>query len=674
MNQENSPVKNGFNLGLALPGLALVLLGAIGLLSFIDFFLILARIRKDYIPMAPDTGLIFFLYGLVLMVESKGAPRANFKRARLIVVGIVTVYSTLKFIQFFTDLDLTLEDVIFPVHDKLNQFPLHHMSPVTGSLFCLAGIAYFLSHSGTPNRLKSQAVNLLGTVIGSIGAIGLMGYLFRSPYLYTSNVIPMAATTTFCFGALGIGLMYFAGEESYIFRLFNRQTTLGRLMGVVLPLVVFAIIFQGLVQVYLIDAGIIDHAIISALLAILFSIVTPLIIIQVSGRIYRHHEKIEVKEKETQEILLHERERLRTLIDNLPDRIFFKDRSSRFIIANNSTALHCGLNSPADLVGKTDFDLYKLELAEQYFKDEQDLMVKGDPLINHEEPSMNSSGIEGWTLTSKIPIRNRAGQVIGLIGVCRDITEIKKVHGDLVAAKEIAEQASKLKDYFIANLSHEIRTPLNAIIGFSELLKEEVEHTIPEVSEKYFPIIEESSQRLVRTIDLILNLSRLQSGLWVTRSVHLDLDLIIRNLVREFKLNARQKELKLIFENSVGPAFLDTDEYCVVHSISNLLDNALKYTYKGYVSVKLYTDEPGWIKLDVQDTGIGINAEYRQKLFEPFSQEDTSYTRQFEGIGLGLSITKKMLDAIGARIWVASTKDVGSTFTIAFPTNTQDSV
>ncbi len=668
MSQEkHSSAKSGYNLGLALPGLVLVLLGAIGLLSFMDFFLILARIKKDYIPMAPVTGLIFFLYGLVLLTESKGSPKNNIKKASLIVVGVLTVFSILKIIQFFTQSDLPLESVISPLHNKLNQFSIRRMSPVTGGLFCIAGIAYFLSHSGTPNMFKSRIVNLLCTIIGSIGAISLLGYLFRSPYLYTSNVIPMAATTTFCFAALGVGLMHFIGEDSYIFRLFNRQTARGKLMGVVLPLVVFAILIQGLTQVYLIDYRIIDHALMSALLAILFSIVTAIIIFRITGRIYRNNEVIEIQQQETQEILLHERERLRTLIDNLPDRIFFKDRSSRFIIANNSTAVHCGLNSPADLVGKTDFDLYKLELAEQYFKDEQGLMSKGDPLINHEERSIDASGIEGWTLTSKIPIRNSTGTVIGLIGVCRDITEIKKIHSDLVKAKEVAEQASKLKDYFISNLSHEIRTPLNAIIGFSELLKEEVEDIIPEVSEKYFPIIEESSNRLVRTIDLIMNLSRLQSGLWETRFVNLDLDLTIRNIVREYELTARQKNLQLTFENSIGPVFLNTDEYCVVHSISNLLDNALKYTYQGYVAVKLYEDESGWIKLDVQDTGIGIKEEYRQQLFETFSQEDTSYTRQFEGIGLGLSITKKMLDAIDARIFVASTKDVGSTFTIAFP-------
>ncbi|MFA6484438.1 MAG: HAMP domain-containing sensor histidine kinase, partial [Bacteroidales bacterium] len=239
---------------------------------------------------------------------------------------------------------------------------------------------------------------------------------------------------------------------------------------------------------------------------------------------------------------------------------------------------------------------------------------------------------------------------------------------ELIQAKEEVEQTGKLKDYFIANLSHEIRTPLNAIIGFSELLKEEVELVMPEASLEYFPIILNSSQRLMRTIELMLNLSRLQSGLYVTYPILVDLDQIIRNQVQEYGLNAKQKNLELTFENIVEPAVLETDEYCVIQSVSNLLDNAVKYTYHGYIALKLYQDQPEWIKLDVQDTGIGIKKEYREKLFATFSQEDTSFTRRYEGIGLGLSITKMMLDIIGARIGVASTKEVGTTFTIEFPT------
>jgi len=661
--------KPAYYLTMQVAGAVLVLLGLAGMLSFIDFFLELARISKEYIPMAPDTGLIFLIYGVLLIIERTGKPQGSIRIALIWLTGLISIYGILICIQYFIHIDLTLENLFFPTHNTLNQFPLFRMSPITGALFFLTGIAYHFSHSSKPGRKKLQMVNMIGFMVANVGTVALLGYLFGSPFLYSGHVIPMAATTSFSFMALGVGLIAFADKESFITKLFNRRTARGRFMRVILPIVIAVILIQGLVEVKLDQSGIMDHAILSALLALAYSIIIPLIIIRLTKILFRNNERIEQEQKETREILLHERYRIRTLIDNLPDRIFFKDRSSRFIVANKSIAIHTGLSSAKDIVGKTDFDLYKPELAEQYFKDEQDLMMRGEPLLNHEERSNDSSGNIGWTITNKIPIRNKAGQVVGLVGVSRDITELKKVHEDLVAAKETAEQASKLKDYFIANLSHEIRTPLNAIIGFSEILKEEVELVIPEISEKYFPIIDISSRRLIRTIDLMLNLSRLQLGLYVTSPSRLDPDLIIRNLVEEYKPDAKQKNLELTYENTIGPAILETDEYCVVQSISNLLDNAVKYTNHGYVALKLYQGEPGSIKLDVQDTGIGIKEEYRKKLFEPFSQEDNSFTRQFEGIGLGLSITKKMLDAIGARIWVASTKEVGTTFTIEFPTD-----
>jgi len=667
--KNNSLIGNKptYYLTIQVMGGILIILGSMAVLSFMDFFLIMARIKEDYIPMAPDTGLIFVLYGIVLLIEGAGKPKPKTRTALIWITGMVSIYTTLKLIQSFLKIDLTLENLLFPAREMLNQFPIHRMSPITGGLFLLIGIAYHFSQSKKPDQQKLRMVNMAGFIIGNAGVIGFLGYLFGTPFLYGGKIIPMAATTCLCFSALGLALVGMAEQESFITKFFNRSTPRGRLMRVVLPLMVSAILIQGLVQVKLISIGITDHAVLAASLTLIFSIITPVFIIRLSKSIYRDTERIEKERNDAQRQLLDEKLRLRTLIDSLPDRIFFKDRDGRFIVANNGVAIHTGFLSPKEIIGKTDFNLYPKELAQQYFQDEQTLMEIGIPLLNHEEPSCDQSGQIGWTETNKIPIRNKSGKVVGLVGVSRDITASKKMVQDLMEAKVSAEQANQLKDYFIANLSHEIRTPLNAIIGFSELLKEEIEEVLPGIAEKYFPIIANSSQRLMRTIDLILSLSRLQTGLFKINPVLMDLDAILNGLVQEFRLLARSKSLELTYENTVGKVVFESDEYCVVHSISNVLDNAIKYTYQGYISVKLYQDNPPSIKLDIQDTGIGIKEEYRQKLFEPFSQEDTSFTRKFEGIGLGLSITKKMLDAIGARIWVASTKEIGTTFTLQFP-------
>jgi signal transduction histidine kinase len=261
--------------------------------------------------------------------------------------------------------------------------------------------------------------------------------------------------------------------------------------------------------------------------------------------------------------------------------------------------------------------------------------------------------------------------VVGLVGVSRDITEFKKALQGIVTAKEAAERASRLKDYFIANMSHEIRTPLNAIIGFTELLREEVSDVLPETAERYFPIISSAGIRLVRTIDMILNLAKLQSGMYAVNRQSIDLDQVIRNLVGETSLEARKRGLELSYEKASTETTVLTDEYCIVQSVSNLVDNALKYTSKGFVRVRLYQKNPGSVCIEVKDSGIGMNSDYLNRLFEPFTQEDTSFTRAYEGIGLGLSITKRMIEAIGGIISVTSTKSVGSTFTIELLQDTE---
>ena len=236
------------------------------------------------------------------------------------------------------------------------------------------------------------------------------------------------------FIALGLGLIMLAGRESYCAMLFNSETAQGRLMRVILPLVVSAILIQGFILAKVGKTDLMDHTILSVLLTLFFSIIAPIIIYNQTKAIYKRMARIEAEKREAQTQFISEQNRLRTLIDNLPDRIFFKDREGRFIVANDKVAIHSGMGSAPEIIGKTDFDLYPVGLAEQYFQDEQDLMQSGEPLLDHEEPSINASGEIGWTVTNKIPIRNEAGVVVGLVGVSRDITEFKKALQGIVTA------------------------------------------------------------------------------------------------------------------------------------------------------------------------------------------------------------------------------------------------
>jgi len=666
-NSRRRLTLNGYQLTLVIAGSLLVILGLTGLLSFIDVIMPLAQIGRNYIPMAADTGLIFLIFGMGFIFNESIIRRKSIRMAFVALAGFLSFYALLTLLEFILQMDLTFQDWMFPGYKEKEIYPKTGISPVTSFLFLLSGLAlifHLLVRSGKTDR---HLVNITGTLVMIIGLVGFLGYLFGTPFLYAGIVIPMSAPTTVSFMVLGRGLQSLTGKGSYWLTLFNRATTRGRLMRVILPLVVSAILIQGLILVRLGTAEHINQTILSVLMTLLFSIITPVAIFRVSKVIYRKMEKAECEKLETQELLHIEQDRLRILIDNLPDQIYFKDRASRFMIANKEVAKVTGAASPGDVIGKTDFDFFPQELSAQYFAKEQELMSRGEPLIDFEEPIVKADGKPGWVLTNKIPICNLDGEVIGLVGIGLDVTEAKKAHGELVAAKEAAEQASRLKDYFIANLSHEIRTPLNAIIGFTELLKEEVSGYLPDAGEQYFPVITSAGLRLMRTIDLILNLSRLQSGMYSIRQEEVDLDRIIHNLVKECSLVASKKGVTLEYLRDTDLTLLETDEYCVTQSISNLIDNALKYTDRGRVNIRLYQENKGSVIVEVKDTGIGISDEYLKKIFEPFTQEDNSFTRSYEGIGLGLAISKQLLEAVGGRIDVTSVKNQGSTFTIEFP-------
>ena len=250
----------------------------------------------------------------------------------------------------------------------------------------------------------------------------------------------------------------------------------------------------------------------------------------------------------------------------------------------------------------------------------------------------------------------------------RDITSRKMVEEELVLAKERAERSDMLKSDFLAQMSHEIRTPINTIMNYTSLLKMELEDMVGEDNKGSFASIHNAAHRLLRTIDLILNISDLEAGTYDPKFELIDLDhQIITPVVNEFSQAAQNKGLKLIFENSVSiNASTIIDSYTVYQSIANLVDNAVKYTEKGYIKILL--DQVGELfVIKISDSGVGISKNYLPQLFEKFSQEEEGYTRRYEGSGLGLALVKNYCTINKIHLSVESEKGKGTTFILEIP-------
>jgi PAS domain S-box-containing protein len=280
-----------------------------------------------------------------------------------------------------------------------------------------------------------------------------------------------------------------------------------------------------------------------------------------------------------------------------------------------------------------------------------------------------------WETAVISPINNEKGEITHFVAVKEDITEKKMMIRELVIAKEKAEKSDKLKTEFLAQMSHEIRTPLNVIISSVSYIKSEVEDKVGEEEYGLFESIELSSQRIIRTISLILNVSELQLGIYKPILTNIDIDSsILSPLFKEHKKIATNKNLQFIYKCNAEQKHITADEYSISQIFANLIDNALKYTHDGKVEILVSNNSNGELIVEIKDTGIGMSKEFHSNIFEPFVQEYTGYSRAYDGNGLGLSLVKKYCDVNIAIIEVESEKGVGSTFKVIFKNSSNNSI
>lgn len=273
-----------------------------------------------------------------------------------------------------------------------------------------------------------------------------------------------------------------------------------------------------------------------------------------------------------------------------------------------------------------------------------------------------------WVWEKGKTIFDEFGEVLFIEGFITDINELKNYEEEILLARELAVKADKVKTEFLAQMSHEIRSPINVILSFLGLIKEEVSEKVDTEVIEVFNSISSASKRLIRTIDLILNMSEIQLGSYIPsyRKIDLEFD-IINKVVNEYREALRIKGLEFQINVLQGVDFsMYADEYSLGQIAANLLDNAIKYTDTGSITISLSKNNLNKIEMSISDTGIGMSDEYKSRLFTPFSQEEEGYTRKFEGTGLGLALVKNYCSINNAEIRVESEKGEGTSFIVTF--------
>jgi two-component system, sensor histidine kinase and response regulator len=381
----------------------------------------------------------------------------------------------------------------------------------------------------------------------------------------------------------------------------------------------------------------------------------------------------ETERYKIQEALAYERDLLRAMLDNIPDSIYFKDRQSRFLAVSRSLAIRLGLNDPAEAVGKTDSDFFGSEHARQALADEQNILRTGQPLIAKTEREQWLDGQERWVLSTKVPLKNRQGEIIGTFGISKDITELKTTEAELAKARDLAVESARLKSEFLANMSHEIRTPLNAVIGMTGLL---MDSSLSQEQRDFAETIRNSAEALLNIINDLLDFSKIEAGKMGIEIIDFDLSEVVEGTAELLAEAAQAKDIELAsWMHDEVPRHLRGDPGRLRQVLTNLLGNAVKFTQKGEVLLEVTKisegDKKAMLRFSVRDTGIGIAEDAKPRLFRAFVQADGSTTRRYGGTGLGLAISRQLVELMGGEMGFESTVGQGSTFWLTIPLEIQ---
>ena len=368
--------------------------------------------------------------------------------------------------------------------------------------------------------------------------------------------------------------------------------------------------------------------------------------------------------KRAEEEIISQKNKFAQLFENSPIAIALLDDQDKVIVINESFSALFGYYIE-EIKGKTLTDFIVPHELKEEAKRYSDQTREGSQ-ISKESYRKKKDGTKVYAQVLGIPIIINE-KVIGIYGMYVDLTQRKEAEEKMKLAKELAEQSDRLKSEFLAQMSHEIRTPINIILGNTDYLDQSFSENMDADARDCFDGIDLASKRIIRTIDLILNVAELQTIGYKPQFVKIDLNSeILRKLYQEHQLSAKQKGLELIYKCELKETKILADEYSVTQIFANLIDNAIKYTKKGKVEILLTKNKDGNIVTEVKDTGIGISKEFLPRMFEPFVQEEQGYTRAYDGNGLGLALTKRYCDINNAVIEVESEKNVGSIFRVIF--------
>ena len=359
-------------------------------------------------------------------------------------------------------------------------------------------------------------------------------------------------------------------------------------------------------------------------------------------------------------------------IDHIPDVIYFKDGKGRFIMVNQAHAKGLGLK-PEKVIGKTDFNIHPRERAQMMIRDDEYVMKTGKAIIDKIERATRADGVDNYVSTTKIPRYDSKGKVIGLMGITRDITRrmqlehLQQEKAHIEKKMAALQELNKMKSEFVSIVSHELRTPLAIIKEATMLLLDNIADPVSEKQKGLLSKAYDNIERLKKIIDDLLDMSRLEGGRFTLDYSLVNLNDLFSDTSVFFKKLAAEKGISLNYKLPKKQINIFVDAERIHQVISNLIDNAIKFTEQdGMVIVEVDVLDT-IIRVSVKDTGVGIPQSDISRLFNKFVQVSKESSAGKKGVGLGLSISKELVIRHGGLMWIESKLGVGSQFYFTLP-------
>jgi PAS domain S-box-containing protein len=664
-----------------------ICIGGVGLVGWAVGLRVLTAVRLDYIPMAPNTGLIVILLGCALF---SGIAWSRNRTIRIAIAGIsflCIIVAGLTLIGIVIGIDLKIDYLLLTTTGTIGTVPVGHMSPVTAICFLLGSAALLLFLFK-----KNHLVSLLGTVIALIGGVMLIGYWYGAPLLYGGTIIPVALTTAVALGVLGVGLNAAVGSDSWLLSSVIGTSTRARLLRGLLPVILVLVLIMNWINVVILGHADSSVVLSSAVTVILSLLVVYVVVTYASREIGDTIDRSEENRKKAEEAL-HESEevRYRRLFETAQDGILILDGESGEITDANPFLLTLLGYTSDEILGKKLWEIGVIKdkaLAEQAAVD-----LKKTGYIRYEDLPLEAKDgrVIDVEFVSNLYVVNHTRVIQCSI---RNITERKKAEAEIARKhEELTEAYQSLKiiqdkihelnaeleqrviertdeltcsnrdlQQFAYVASHDLQEPLRVISNFVQLLKKRYKGKFDKDADEFMDFIDDSSIRMQKLIQDLLTFSRLETRGEPFNAV--DVNGVVDEVIKDLQITI--DETGAVVTHDPLP-MVTADRSQLFQLFLNLTQNALKFRKEKEppkIHISAVQIDREWI-FSVRDNGIGIEPQYYEKIFIIFQQLHSR--GKYPGTGMGLAIAKRIIERHRGKIWVESELGRGSIVFFSLP-------